>query len=233
MSDPRKIIESALERNQSALSEFESKQILSAYGIPVTREALVSQIDEAKAAASEIGYPVVLKACSPDLTHKTEKGLIRIDLRDENDLAEAFGKLQTQMGGQDGALLVQEMVKGQREFVLGMTRDPQFGPCVMFGLGGIFTEVLEDVSFRMAPIEMRDALEMMNEIRAHKLLDAIRGMDAVDRESLGESLIAVGRIGMEHEEVSQIDVNPMIARGSRTIAVDALVVLEGGTNSDG
>jgi len=227
------MIESALERNQSALSEFESKQILSAYGIPVTREALVLQIDEAKAAASEIGYPVVLKACSPDLIHKTEKGLIRMDLRDENDLAEAFRKLHEQIEGQDGALLVQEMVKGPREFVLGMTRDPQFGPCVMFGLGGIFTEVLEDVSFRMAPIEMRDAMEMMKEIRAHKLLDAIRGMDAVDREALGESLIAVGRIGMEHEEVTQIDVNPMIARGSRTIAVDALVVLERRTNSDG
>jgi acyl-CoA synthetase (NDP forming) len=228
MADPDTILEAALTRKQYALSEYDSKQILAAYGIPITREALVQHLHEAQAAASRIGYPVVLKACSHAITHKTEKGLIHVDLRHDADLREAFQSLRQHMQGLDGDVLVQEMVKGPREFVLGMIRDPQFGPCVMFGLGGIFTEVLDDVCFRVAPIDLRDALEMMADIRGHKLLSAMRGMAAVDQDVLAESLIALGRIGLEHEMIQEIDVNPMIVRGSRPVAVDALVVLQKG-----
>ena len=134
------------------------------------------------------------------------------------------------MAGMNGikgaAALVQDMIRGKRELVVGLIRDPQFGPCVMFGLGGIFTEILKDVSFRLAPLEKRDALEMMDEIKAHKILDAIRGMDAVDREILSEMLINVGRIGMENDTIKEIDINPVIISGNRPIAVDALVVLQ-------
>ncbi len=107
-----------------------------------------------------------------------------------------------------------------------MIRDPQFGPCVMFGLGGIFTEILRDVSFRVAPIEKRDALEMMKEIKAHKILDAIRGLDPVDLDVLSKALISLGQIGMENERVKEIDINPMIVRNGQPVAVDALVVLD-------
>ena len=130
------------------------------------------------------------------------------------------------MEGSEGAVLVQEMVKGVRELVVGLTRDPQFGPCVMFGLGGIFTEILGDVSFRVAPLTRNDALEMMQEIRAHKILDAVRGMEAVDRDRLADMLINVGRIGLDNENVKEIDINPVVISGKKPMAVDALVVLE-------
>jgi len=221
------IIENALKRGQTTLSEYESKSILASYQIPVTREIMVETSDEVITAAHEIGYPVVMKGCSPEITHKTEKGLIRTDIRDDREALDAFNDIKAGMNGIKGAAtLVQEMIKGKRELVIGLIRDPQFGPCVMFGLGGIFTEILKDVSFRLAPLEKRDTLEMMDEIKAHKILDAIRGMDAVDREMLSEMLINVGRIGMENDKIKEIDINPVIISGSRPIAVDALVVLQ-------
>jgi acetyl-CoA synthetase (ADP-forming) len=124
-----------------------------------------------------------------------------------------------------GDFLVQQMIKGDREVVIGMIRDHQFGPSVMFGLGGIFTEILEDVVFRIAPVRRRDALEMIRGIRGHKLLQAIRGMPAVDLKALGDAIIALGKIGIDCPDIEQIDVNPMIISGASPIAVDALIVL--------
>ncbi len=220
------IIESAVKKGQSALSEYESKLLLANYGIPVAREKLVHDKDEAISVAQEIGYPVVLKACSPDITHKTEQNLIAVDLRDKTEVTKTYDRMNKSMKDTDDGILVQEMVKGIRELVIGLIRDPQFGPCVMFGLGGIFTEILRDVSFRVAPIEKRDALEMMGEIKAHKILDAIRGLDPVDQDVLSKALISLGQIGMENERVKEIDVNPMIVRNGKPVAVDALVVLD-------
>jgi acetate---CoA ligase (ADP-forming) subunit beta len=123
-------------------------------------------------------------------------------------------------------ILVQEMVKGSRELVVGMIRDAQFGPCVMFGLGGIFTEVLKDVSFRIAPLEKRDALEMAAEIKSAKILGAFRGMPPVDMDLLVSMLINMGKLGLDLDAVKEVDVNPLIVSGNRPVAVDALVVLE-------
>ena len=120
---------------------------------------------------------------------------------------------------------MQEMVSGQREVMIGMVRDAQFGPSVMFGLGGIFTEILQDVSFRVAPVRKRDALDMMAAIRAHRILDGVRGMKPVDRHVMAQAIMALGRIGLDFPEISEIDVNPMIIRGSRPVAVDGLIVL--------
>ena len=221
------ILDKALKEGRNTLSEYESKVILASYQIPVTREIMAESSDEVITAAHEIGYPVVMKGCAPDITHKTEKGLIRTDIRDDREALDTFNDIMAGMNGIKGAAaLVQEMIRGKRELVIGLIRDPQFGPCVMFGLGGIFTEILKDVSFRLAPLEKRDALEMMGEIKAHKILDAIRGMDAVDRDVLSEMLINVGRIGTENDTIKEIDINPVIISGSRPIAVDALVVLE-------
>lgn len=219
------IIERALKEGRNTLSEFESKQVLAAHGIPVTREILVKDLKDLMGAARKIGYPLVLKGCASDIAHKTERGLIKVDIRNRKEAASAFEEIMARMGAA-GAVLVQEMVKGQRELVIGLTRDPQFGPCVMFGLGGIFTEILKDIAFRVAPLEKRDALDMMQEIRGHRILEAVRGLAAADMDALSDILIKVGRIGLENETVKEIDINPVIISGNRPVAVDALVVLE-------
>lgn len=220
-----KIIEDALREGRSRLSEYESKLILASYGLPVTAEILASTPGELRQAAAQIGYPLVIKACSADMAHKTEKGLIRLDIRNDAEALTAFDEIVAQMSGDAKTVLVQQMIRGQRELVIGLTRDPQFGPCVMFGLGGIFTEVLNDTVFRVAPLEKHDALDMMQEIKAHKILEALRGLEAVNREILADMLITVGRIGLEHESIKEIDINPLIISKGQPVAVDALVVL--------
>ena len=220
-----KLIDQALKDGRTALSEYESKQVLASYGIPVTQEELVINPEDLSQAIHKIGYPLVMKGCAAEIAHKTEKGLIRMDVRNEDEARTAFKEITAAMDGAEKAVLVQQMVKGQRELVVGLTRDPQFGPCVMFGLGGIFTEILEDTSFRVAPIEKRDALEMIQEIKAHKILEAIRGMEPVDKDMLADILIAIGRLGIENEAVKEIDINPLIISRGQPVAVDALVVL--------
>jgi acyl-CoA synthetase (NDP forming) len=220
------ILNKALKEERMTLSEYESKRFLAHYQIPVTREKLVVRGNDVLPAAHKIGYPLVMKGCAPEITHKTEKGLIRADIRNDMEALDAFNDIMSGMNGGEGGVLVQEMIMGKRELVIGLIRDPQFGPCVMFGLGGIFTEILNDVSFRLAPLEKRDAFEMMQEIKARKILDAVRGMEPVDRELLSEMLINVAKIGLDHDVVKEIDINPVIISGSRPIAVDALIVLQ-------
>jgi acetyl-CoA synthetase (ADP-forming) len=220
-----KIIDTALNEGRSTLSEYESKQVLASYGIPVTPEELVINPEDLSQAIHKIGYPLVMKGCAAEIAHKTERGLIRLDVRNEDEAQTAFKEITAAMDGAEKAVLVQQMIKGQRELVVGLTRDPQFGPCVMFGLGGIFTEILEDTSFRVAPIEKRDALEMIQEIKAHKILEAIRGMEPVDKDMLADILIEIGRLGIENEAVKEIDINPLIISRGKPVAVDALVVL--------
>jgi len=220
-----KIIEDALKRGDKALNEYDSKRLLEAYSIPVTREFVATGLKDALSFAKEIGYPVALKGSSRTLTHKTEHRLIELGIDSDSALEKAYRAIEERGKGQLDGMLVQQMVKGDRELVAGLIRDPQFGPCVMFGLGGIFTEVLKDVTFRVAPLEMRDALEMMDEIKAKKLLDAFRGKPAVNRDVLAKALINLGRIGLEIDAVAEIDINPMIIHEDMPIAVDALVIL--------
>jgi succinyl-CoA synthetase beta subunit len=231
MTSPKKILETATIQKRTVLSEYESKQILSAYQIPVTREFLVKTERELIRATNEIGYPVVLKGCAGDLIHKTEQDLVRVDIRNDPEAKFAFKEIMVVLNHGGGAVLVQELVKGQRELVMGMTRDRQFGVSVMFGLGGIFTEILEDVAFRLAPLDKRDARGMMEEIRGRRILENIRGMGAADLEQLGEILIQVGRIGIEHDIIKEIDINPVIISERKGIAADALIVLESATKS--
>ena len=220
------IIDEAVAKGQKALDEYEAKQFLKEHGVLVTREEMAGSVDEAKAAAERLGYPVVLKACGPDITHKTERNLVKVKIDSPGELEKAYAEIEANLAGDPyQGMLVQEMIKGEREFVIGLIRDPQFGPCVMFGLGGIFTEVLKDTSFRVAPLEKYDALQMMEEIRAKALLEPFRGKPAVDREALAAALIAVGEIGMRYEAVKEIDINPIIISGDKPVAVDALVVL--------
>lgn len=221
-----KIIDEALRKGRKTLSEYEAKQVLAAYDIPVTKEILLKDKNNLEKAVTKIGYPLVMKGCSAEIAHKTEKGLIHVDIRSIKEAQKAFNEITAGLKGFDGGVLVQEMIKGRRELVMGMTRDAQFGPCVMFGLGGIFTEILKDISFRRAPLQKRDAIEMMREIRGYKILEAVRGMEEADKKLLVDMLINIGRLGREFSEVSEIDLNPVIISGSKPVVVDALIVLE-------
>ena len=221
-----KIIEDAINRKSGNLSEFESKQILSAYGIPVTKEKTVTTLEEAVSTANSLGYPVVLKASGENLQHKTELDLIRLDLKDESQVKQAYTELIEKSTVPITEFLIQQMLMGNRELMAGLKRDSQFGPCVVFGLGGVLAEILEDVSIRVAPITTFDAMDMMTNIRGKKILEPFRGKPAVDREALAEFLIALGRIGLENDAVSEIDINPIKLVEGRPVAVDALVVLD-------
>jgi acetate---CoA ligase (ADP-forming) subunit beta len=219
------IIQKVLDEGRHVLSEYESKLLLARYGIPVTREIVVEDETDLISAARDIGFPLVLKGCSSEISHKTETNVIRLDIRTEEEASTAFRQIKANMNGRAGGVLVQEMVRGQRELMAGLTRDPQFGPCVMFGLGGIFTEILKDVSFRLAPLKRLDALDMMQEIKGHRILEAVRGMEPADTDMLAQVLIRLGDIGVENDPIKEIDVNPLIIRNGKPVAVDALVVL--------
>jgi len=219
------IIRNALQNKQQALSEFDSKLVVSGAGVPVTQEVLARTKEEALAAAEAIGFPVVMKGCGHTLTHKTEQGMVVVGVGSEPEAARVYDDL-TGKGLVIDGVLVQEMVSGSRELVIGLTRDPQFGPCVMFGLGGIFTELLHDVSFRVAPLTVDDAGEMIDEIKTKGVLDEFRGSPAVDREALIQALVGVGELGVRYDEIAEIDINPLIISGSKPVAVDALVILK-------
>ncbi len=224
------IIKKAVKNGQKSLSEHESKLFINSYGIIVTKEELASSEEEAINIANKIGYPVVLKGNSPELTHKTEMDVIELNLSNDDEVKAAYKKIMKTGVVPKGGILVQEMVKGQRELVIGLIRDPQFGPCVMFGLGGIYAEVLKDVSFRVAPLTEYDAMQMMDEINAKKILEEFRGKPAVDKKLLAQALINIGKIGLEHDAITEIDINPIIIKGDKPIAVDALIILGNGAD---
>ena len=220
------LIQKALSRGASNLSEFESKAVLSAYDIPVTREKTVQTEGEAVSAAADLGYPVVLKGSGESMSHKTELDLIALNIQDEQGLIDAFKGFKNRQDVAVDEFLVQQMVKGNRELMAGLKRDPQFGPCVMFGLGGVLAEILDDVSIRVAPLSNFDAMDMLDDIRANKILEAFRGKPPVDRNALASLLIALGRLGLENEGVAEVDINPIKLVEGKPVAVDALIVLE-------
>ncbi len=220
------IIQSALDQGQEALSEYDSKKVLASYGIPITREGLARDGAEALSMAEGLGYPVALKACSSRMLHKSEHGAVLLNLADSTAVREGYRLIVERTAASIDGVLVQEMVPGNRELLLGLIRDPQFGPCVMLGIGGVFTEVLEDTAFRVAPLGHGDAEDMARELRASALLGAFRGQSPADLETLSLSLEALGRIGMEQDSVAEIDVNPaIISPAGGIIAVDALIIL--------
>jgi acetyl-CoA synthetase (ADP-forming) len=200
--------------------------LLARYAIPIVREELVECLDDALEAARRIGFPVVLKACGSGMAHKTELGVVELNLDDDSAVGKAYQRIVERAPGKLDGLLVQEMARGNRELICGLTRDEQFGPCVMLGLGGIFVEAVRDVVFRVAPIELRDALEMMDDLKGREVLGEFRGEKTVDRDVLGRILIGLGRIGIEEAQVRSVDINPLIVRDGIPIAVDALVVID-------
>ncbi|MBW2057742.1 MAG: acetate--CoA ligase family protein [Deltaproteobacteria bacterium] len=229
MNGPLDLIGEARARGRKALSEYDSKRFLSFLGIPVVPEAFAPDGDSAALEAARIGFPVVLKAYGENLFHKTEVGGVVLNLRSQDEVREEGNRL-LKIRGCEG-LLVQQMAEGRRELACGLTRDPVFGPCVMFGLGGILTELLGDVVFRIAPLSLADAQEMMGQIRGRKVMESFRGEPPADRHGLARVLVALGEIGLRYEEVAEVDINPLRIRSDgRPVALDALVVLRpGGT----
>ena len=211
------------------LSEAESKGLLARHGVPVPGEALVATPEEAAEAAERLGYPVVVKLCGAAIAHKTERGLVKLGLRDADAVRAAAAELLAAARPEDGdvAVLIGQMVSGARELIAGFVRDDEFGPCVMLGLGGIFTEALGDVAFRLAPLDAVDAADLIDDIANQALLGPVRGEPPVDRAALARILLALGEVGAGDERIRSIDLNPLIVAGGVPVAVDALVELDG------
>ena len=222
------LIQTAVDKGHHALSEFDSKRVLAAYHIPISKEYLVATVDEAVEKAARIGFPVVLKACSHAIAHKTEGGLVETALADGDAVKRAFERIMQNAPQPLDGILVQEMVKGHRELMLGLIRDPQFGPCVMVGFGGVMTEIIQDSCFRMAPVDAVEAADMLAELKSKAMLGPFRGQASVDRAFLCQSICAVGAMGLENPNIAEIDINPLIVRADGSFAaVDALIVLKG------
>lgn len=222
-----RLIREALASGASALDEWQSKRLFSAYGIPVPEGALAYSEAEAIAAAERIGGRVVMKGMGAEFHHKTEMGLVVLGVEGAEDVGETYRLLQ-QRGGQGlEAVLVEQMVSSNRELIVGMKRDPVFGPVVAFGLGGILTEVLGDVALGVAPLSDQEAADLPGLIKAKKILGSFRGYPAVDTAALAKIIQAVGRMALDHPQIAEIDVNPVLVQGDRPIAADALIILSG------
>jgi acyl-CoA synthetase (NDP forming) len=220
------IIKKALAQGRTALNEHESKQLLAAYGVPVVQEAVARDALQAVDLAHSLGYPVVLKGLGSTLLHKTERGLVHLNLSTKAAVERAVHAIARGAGDELEGILVQPMLTGKREFVAGLSRDAVFGPVVMFGVGGIFTEALGDYSLRIAPLSTYDAREQIAEIKAQRLLGAFRGEQAPKIEVLISTLLGLSQLAFEHPEVAEVDINPLIVASSGEVrAADALVVL--------
>lgn len=207
------------------LSEDESKHLLGGFGVPFAPEEVAPDVAAAVAAADRLGHPVVAKLNGVGIAHKTERGLVRLDLADAAAVGAAATELFAAARPEDGAVsvLVAPFLKADRELIAGIHRDPQFGPTVMVGVGGVLAEALADVAFRLAPLARVDAADMLDQLRAQALLGAVRGQPAVDRAAVEDVLLALSRVATEREDVVSADLNPLLIVDGRPVAVDALV----------
>ena len=226
------LFQQAKESGRLQFGEQEAREVITAYGFRVPKSRFVNGPEEAAQAAREIGFPVVMKISSPDILHKSDVGGVRIGLESEQQVDDAClamtERVRRRMPNADiRGVLVQEMIRNGKEVILGMTRDPQFGPMLMFGLGGIYVEVLKDVSFRIAPITRADAESMMREIRSHALLRGVRGESPTDLAAVAEGLLRLSQLVTDFPEIVEIDVNPLaiFPRGQGATAIDVRLTL--------
>jgi acetate---CoA ligase (ADP-forming) len=222
----RAVIEAAQRAGRESLGFEEGAAVLSTYGIPVCRFAAVHEAQDAIAFADEVGYPVVAKVDAPGLYHRFERGAVLTGIGGPQELRRAVERLEqlvAEEGWRDARVLVQPTLSG-RELILGMNRDPAFGPVLMFGVGGTFVEALKDVSFGLAPLSLSQARRMIGAIRAFPLLQAFRGHPAVDLDALSATLHALGALALDHPAIQEIDLNPYMV-GADAAAVDILVKL--------
>ena len=231
MTTLQSIIDSARQEGRNILTEEESKRLLSEANIETTKIARATSRDESIQKAGEIGYPVVLKVDSIDITHKSDVGGVAVNLADADAVGQAFDQIMAAVktnapGASVQGVSVQEMAQTGVEVIIGMSKDPQFGPVLMFGLGGIAVEILKDVAFRIVPLEKRDAAQLIREIKGFPMLEGYRNLPKVDLANLENLIMQVSDFVSEHPEIAEMDLNPVIAYGSGAIAADARVILE-------
>jgi acyl-CoA synthetase (NDP forming) len=214
-----------LASHEKIWDEFDSKRFLATWKIPVVEEKLVNSLDEAWQAAQAMGLPVVLKGLLPGEVHKTEHGLVQLGITDRSSLEAAFHHIQEKLDRR-GKVLVQKQIRSDYELIAGFIRDNQFGPCVMFGLGGIFSELEPDVVFAMAPLDRQRALQLIRRIRSRRLLQGFRGMTPLKEEAMADILVNVGMVGNAYPQIEQIDINPVAISKGTPVAVDATIILK-------
>jgi acetyltransferase len=224
MPEEEKLLE-LLGQGNGPLDEYRSKQILGLWNLPVVKEHIVSSSDQAKEMAETLGLPVVLKGLLPGGIHKTELGLVRTGISSLVTAAGVFEELQKRMSNQ-GTVLIQKQIHGYPELIAGLIRDPQFGPCVMCGFGGILAEVMADSVFAPAPLSHAEALELIGRLRTQKLLNGFRGFPAVDRDAVANILVRLGHLGVSFPRIIEVDINPMIVCDGLPVGVDATIIVE-------
>ncbi len=227
------IIEKAREEGRKKLLEHESYDVLREYGLPVPNAGLATTEDEAVKLAESIGYPIVAKVVSPDIVHKSDVGGVKVGLENAEAVKKAFREIMNNVkekapGARVTGILIQEMVPEGLEVIVGSTRDPTFGPVLMFGLGGIFVEVLKDVSFRIAPVTKSDAETMLTEIKAAKILEGYRGTPPRDKAALVDIIVKLSKFMEDQGQVTDVDLNPIMAfeEGKGAKIADARVLIK-------
>jgi len=225
------ILQKARKEGRSYLLEPEAKTICIEYGIPVTKFKVAKNDKEAVQFAEEIGYPVVLKIVSPDIIHKFDVGGVVLNLKSPEEVQDAVKRILENVkkhkpNASIVGVVVQEMAPPSTEVIVGATKDPQFGPALMFGLGGIFVEVLKDVTFRVAPITELDAREMIAEVKAYPILKGYRGQPPADIDAIVQILLNTSRLVMDYPEIKELDLNPIMVYEKGAKTVDARIILE-------
>jgi acyl-CoA synthetase (NDP forming) len=230
------ILKQALREKRTLLTEIESKELLKEAGIPVVETKLAKTKQEAIALSKIIGFPVALKIASPDITHKSDSGGVKLALTTSAEVGNAYDEILSAIKqkfpeAKIQGISVQKMAQTGIEVIIGMSKDAQFGPVVMFGLGGIFVELLKDVSFRIVPITRKDAGEMIKEIKGYQILKGYRGQEPADIPSLEQIIVKVSELAEKNPQIKELDLNPVFAYKNGAVAIDARVILE--TSAEG
>jgi acetyl-CoA synthetase (ADP-forming) len=227
----KEFFEEIRRKRRNNLTELEARDVLAHYGIPIVRGKVIKTIEEAKEFIEKTGYPIVLKVISPQIIHKTEIGGVMLNIKNEKELFEAYHQLikniqknapKTVIEG----FFIQEMLSSDREVIVGGKHDHTFGQTIAFGLGGVFVEVFEDVSFRVVPITQEEAIDMIKEIKAFKILKGYRGQKPVDFKALVDILLKTSKMLEENPEIKELDINPIFALPDRAVAADARIIIE-------
>ncbi len=225
------IFDKVKKEGRAILTEYESKRILKQAGIPVVETKLAKTPKEAISLSQKMGFPVVLKIASPDVIHKSDSGGVQLSLNNVAEVRKAYDGILKKVKRQYHravihGISVQKMVRPGTEVIVGTSKDPQFGPVIMFGLGGIFVELLKDVSFRVIPVERKDAQEMIKEIKGYPLLQGYRGKEPADISSLVNIILKISRCIEEYPRIKELELNPIFAYRNRAVAIDARIILE-------
>jgi acyl-CoA synthetase (NDP forming) len=231
MMEKFSIIDIAKKEGRAILTEFESKKILKQVGIPVVEARLAKNQKEVASLGQKIGFPVVLKIISPDVIHKTDSGGVKLGLKSVSEVRKAYNEILGSVRRQFPSAVihgvsVQKMARPGTEVIIGTSKDPQFGPVIMFGLGGIFVEILKDVSFRIIPVARRDAQEMIQEIKGYPLLQGYRGKEPASIPVLVDMILKISNLINKNPQIKELELNPVFAYKDRAVAVDARIILE-------